>query len=264
MIITTNNTSGCTVTTHSDYLGRWCAHTLLGKASQYLTVISLYKPCQQSFYESNHIRTLTIHTQQTSILRSQNCSKNPCEAFDVDLSHFLQNLRKHHHKIIIALDFNSTMTQSTMQSLCSTFSPIDAIQVSTGIAKFSTYARGNQVLDYVLMDADLQPLIVNGCYEPFQFWTRGDHRTSILDLNFDMLFGTTRYQLATPQQREFVSTDLKSTHLYIKAKHQYLSQHNFESRLAAAESPVDWNPEVLESLDCDFQRSSQHAAKKSK
>ena len=57
--------------TGADPLGRWTYQTFACKNHHQLTIIMAYQPCHQSCTHNNNIHTLTMYTQQTSLLHQQ-------------------------------------------------------------------------------------------------------------------------------------------------------------------------------------------------
>ena len=100
---------------------------------------------------------------------------------------------------------------------------------------------------------------IKGGYELFQYRLKGDHHAMVIDFDTNLLFGNPTATLVTPAQREFSSKDAGSNQKYIQARHEYLTQHHFASRLA--QLPEVWDPELAEQLDRDFQRASSSTAK---
>ena len=81
----------------------------------------------------------------------------------------------------------------------------------------------------------------------------------VVDLDMHLLFGNPTSTFATPAQREFSSKYAGSNQRYIQHKHQYLTQHHFDSHLAYLQET--WDPTLAEQLGRDFQRTSSSAAK---
>ena len=129
----------------------------------------------------------------------------------------------------------------------------------TGQDDFITYARSSKCIDYILCDAWLSDASIQGCYEPFQYHLNGDHCAMVVDFDTNLLIGNPTATLMTPAQWEFSSKDAGSNQKYIQARHEYLTQHKFASRLAELQEV--WDPELAEQLDQDFQRTSSSAAK---
>ena len=129
----------------------------------------------------------------------------------------------------------------------------------TGQDDFATYAHGSKRIDYILCYAWVSDASIQGCYEPFQYRLKGDHHAMVIDFDTYLLFGNPTAILATPAQREFSSKDAGSNRKYIQARHAYLTQHHFASRLAQLNEA--WDPKLAEQLDRDFQRASSSAAK---
>ena len=72
----------------------------------------------------------------------------------------------------------------------------------TGRDDFATNACGSKRIDYILCDAWVSDTSLQECYEPFQYYLKGDHHTIVVDFDKHLLFGnpTTPTILATPAQ----------------------------------------------------------------
>ena len=129
----------------------------------------------------------------------------------------------------------------------------------TGQDDFATYACSSKRIDYILCDAWVSDASIQGCYEPFQYRLKGDHRAMVVDFDTNLLLSNPTTILATPSQQEFSSQDAGSNRKYIQARHEYLSQHQFAPHLAQLQAA--WDPDLAEQLDRDFQQATYSAAK---
>ena len=59
-----------------------------------------YQSCQQDNSPHTIICTLTVHAQQTSILRQQGCTCTPRQAFIANLSTFIKDTKRGNHHIL--------------------------------------------------------------------------------------------------------------------------------------------------------------------
>ena len=129
----------------------------------------------------------------------------------------------------------------------------------TGRDDFATYGHVSKCIDYIVCDAWVSDASIQKCYEPFQYRLKGDHRAMVVEFDMHLLFGNPTSTLATLAQREFSSKDAGSNRKHIQHKHQYLTQHHFDYRLAHLQET--WDPALAEQLDGDFQCPSSGAAK---
>ena len=196
------------------------------------------------------------------MLRQEDRYVSPRQAFSTDLSRFIQQQQSINSEILLMGDFNETVTtlESGMTKVMHECGLHDLMRHHLDDeTDFATYVRGRERIDYVLASDLVMQSLVRACYEPFkQRTTRGDHRSIVLDFQMNMLFGNETQPLGPIATREFTTKDLASNRQYINAKHEYLVQHNFATRLQRLNE--DWNPEALERLDSDFQRAGKHAA----
>jgi hypothetical protein len=230
-----------------------------------MTIICAYQVCDQRIVENGRIKTMTATAQQTSMLRQQNRNETPRAAFITDLRSLLRIERAKGHGILLLGDFNEPLdvTYDGMTKLCSDFEFTDLMFQLVGDDEFPTWFRGSDRRDdYALCDEWIADAIEGGCYEPFMLRTKGDHRNMILDFNETRLFGNPNYRIQNAAQREFSCKDGASNRIFIQNKMQYLVQHNYKTRME--ELARCWDPELAESCDRDFQRSSDFGAKKCK
>lgn len=255
------SSTGRVISAGSDVMGQWSYHILAGKDSKRICFITLYFPSEQRLHTSDgRLRTLTVQAQQTSILQQQGRNITPQTAFYQDLNFFLQSLRDTGHSLLLVGDFNQSLTSSNTQllNLCHSYDLVDLMANHLDTTTFNTHISGQERIDFVLCDPWISQTLTSGCYEPFKFRTKGDHRNILLDFNVHELFGNPTYRLHTNATRDFTTKCTSSVIQYVSAKFKYLQEHNFASRLHEVEN--NWNPSAIEQLDQDFQRSGIHAS----
>jgi hypothetical protein len=49
---------------------------------------------------------------------------------------------------------------------------------------FPTYIRGTSRNDYILASDWIANSVIAGCYEPFSYRTKGDHRNIVIDIKY--------------------------------------------------------------------------------
>jgi hypothetical protein len=131
------------------------------------------------------------------------------------------------------------------------------------LTEVATYARGSKRLDYVLGSAEIANSIENCGYEPFNFRYHTDHRAYFIDLNTNILFGTTIQPLAKFTDRILHSNNIRQVTRYIQEKHKMLKACNAFERGNRLENS-DNRHEFAERLDADVVRSSLSAEKRIK
>ena len=233
MLCVTENNSGRVTAKGSDDMGRWTYQTLTCKGDKSLTMISAYQVCKQQLVNNSRVSTLTATAQQISALRQQGRDILPRKAFTQDLESFIAHEHGKGNGILLVGDFNEPLDtlHEGMTKLCSNTGLIDLMFHLHGVDEFNTWIDGKARVDYVLCDAWVAESCLNGCYEPFKYRFKGDHRNIILDFNEDLLFGNPTYALHTQAQREFTSKDKKSNRKYIEFRHEYMTTHKAQERL---------------------------------
>lgn len=241
-------------------MGRWSYLTLAGKKHKQFTFISAYQVCKQPLKQWHTIATKTATAQQIRMLCNQNNPHTPRQAFIANLSAFISTLQTAQHEIFLAGDFNESLNNpsSHMSILRHRHGLTDLMHHLTGQDHFNTYTRGTNSIDYILCTDHVATAASAGCYEPFQYRVKGDHRSMIVDFNIHLLFSNTTHHLATIPQREFQSKDIAHGKRYIELKSHYLQNKNFAAHLDQLDQHLD--PTLAERLNRDFQRASIAAA----
>lgn len=203
----------------------------LGKNYTKITFISEYQVCNQSLQQGQRIATTTATAQQTRMLRDSNCSLSPHQAFISDLKQFFGSLLSQHHEDLVAGDFNEPLSSqsSGMTKLATDLGLTDLMYQLIGHNNFNTHLRGSQRIDYILCTEHIADAAQAGCYEPFQYRVKGDHRSMIIHFDLLGLFGNPTHHIASPSQREFHSTDVTMGKKNISHKHKYLHNEKFSS-----------------------------------
>ena len=217
MILTQGASIGRLISSGQDEMGRWSYHTYSCKNFCRLTITSVYQPCTQCILENGRVRTLTVTAQHTSLLQQQGHHETPRQVFITDLCQFITDQHTQGNGVLLARDYNEELDiqYKGITKLCSDFHLVDLMYHLTGREDFATYARGSKCIDYILCDAWVSDASIQGCYEPFQYRLKGDHRAMVIDFDTNILFGNPTAILATPAQREFSSKDAGSNQKYI-------------------------------------------------
>jgi hypothetical protein len=191
---------------------------------------------------------------------------DPRAQFVKDLDKFLTKMKSPTDKILIVGDFNEVLSnnQSGMDRIRQQHHLVDIMERKIGHSDFNTYKRGTTRIDYALGTPDLLPAVASAGYEPFEFRTKGDHRPLYIDFDTLALFGNPTYNIASPASRSLIATDVGNRETYIRAKYNYLDQHNFHQRLQAALARIPGDTtdhSLMEALDRDWLRASLHGEK---
>ena len=250
----------------SDSLGRWSFQLMNCKNNKKLLVVAAYQVCKQAItYTDNDgnttVRSYTASAQQSSMLLVQGRRESPREAFIMDLGEFIQRYQDQQCEILLLGDFNESMSDSGegISALGSQCNLVDVMQQQIGHSDFGTHVTGSERIDFILASERVADAVRYACYEPFKFRGSGDHRGMILDLDTLALFGNRTQALAPIPCREFTAKDPIAVRQYIAAKHRYLQEHNFGTRLERA--ITHWTPQVQEQLDANFQQAGTFGAK---
>lgn len=272
LLLSQGNVVGRIHSTSSDRMGRWCTTTYAGKNRRMITVISAYQVCK-----SNPVRDTSVFhrtknysavTQQYSMMVEEGLplSRHPRAQFHRDLAELITDLRKKQHDILLMGDFNEELHEDpdSMARLQRIGGLVDLMNHKIGTNDFSTYIRGTKRLDYVLCSPRLLDCCHTAGYDSIGYRYDGDHRGFYMDFQTAQLFGNQTPVLATPAARSLHSRNTSQRATYVKAKHKYLSDHNWFQRLQdllQTSAGDSFDPTTLESLDRDWVRASRHGEK---
>ena len=265
LLATGGHVTGRVVSQGSDKLGRWSYQVLSGRGQKSITIISAYQVCAQPIVDptNNRIRSFTASAQQISLLRQAGRDITPRAAFVEDLNKFIENRQAQQSEVLVMGDFNEALNDSMtgMSKLQSDRGLIDLMFQLTGMTEFGTHVSGHERIDYVLCTPGIAQAALTGCYEPFKKRGRGgDHRNIVIDFDVVQLFGNETPNLGPISSREFTSKDRSTNRQYMESKHDFLRRHNFGLRLQSLKD--NWDQDLAERLDKDFQRAGKYAAKR--
>ena len=256
-----------TIKSHTrDRMGRWVTTSLATSPTTQIRIISAYQVCAAGARQGSN----TAASQQRAQIMEEQAGSDtmhrstPREAFVRDLINFIRQVQHDGEDIILIGDFNEEINEplSGTDQIAMTCGLVDLFGIRLGSNNIpSTYQRGTRRLDYALISPSLLQHVRAAGYDPFGYRIPTDHRGLYLDLASDTLFSQDIIPLAPATKRDFTSTSPGTVVKYVTAKMAYLDGHNFFDRLHNLNTLDQPDPILAESLDRDFQRASQHAAR---
>ena len=150
------NTKGRFLSTHIDEAGRWVAISLKRTQLPPITVISTYQVVN---VDPTTVGDSTYANQLAGYYTSQH-REDPHKLrkhHSDDLLTYVKTLQTNGNSIILAGDFNESLGNdpSGMSRLVVDCNLIDPYSECHGSVPFTTYQRGQKVLDYMLVTQDL-------------------------------------------------------------------------------------------------------------
>ena len=116
---------------------------------------------------------------------------------------------------------------------------VDPILHKHGFQTFTTYQRGSRVLNYILVDPDLLPIITTAGYEPFYNRIISNHWGMYIDLDTQQCFGSTLQPLVPIQLRDLSTKRSHQIAPYFKHKHKHLSDHQWFLKVSQLQRDID-------------------------
>ena len=214
----------CLLSQHLDAAGRWVSISFKRTNMPPITIISTYQVVD---VDPKAVGDSTYANQLAGYYTFQN-RQNPHRLrkhHSDDLILYVQSLQAAGHSILIGGDFNESLgdNRNGMLRLVSDCRLFDAIADRHGALQFSTYQRGQKVLDYMFVTPDLIGSIWSCGYEPFQANIFSDHRGTFIDFSTGHLFGQKISPLAPQALRDISSKKPHQINSYWQEKHKYLT-----------------------------------------
>lgn len=267
--IVTNHTSGrFHSSTNDTNLGRWSITHLNISNSKILTIICAYQVCKQML---SNVGSKTAYAQQWSLLRESGIEcPDPRKQFVNDLSKTIDKFKLQGHSIILAGDFNESITGSNtaspqgLESIILRHNLRDAVDHLHGKQNCPTYFRGKERLDYVFVSSDILPSIMQSGICPFDAIISSDHRAIFADIDVSKISSESTPSLMSIPTRRLFSHHEDKRKDYIKILHEKLERHNVFERSEELESfheASEKSNALVEAIDRDMTRLAIHAEK---
>jgi hypothetical protein len=210
--------------------GRWSYFQTRGRHGRSIIVVTLYyQVCNQTIASAG---STTACLQQHTLLDEAGRitvnargvpSPHPRKALLQDFSAQLRSWRSEGHEFIISGDLNEILGENPDEfgSITTEFNLTDVYRHRHGMSKPATFNNGHRRLDYMMCSVPLLPA-VNACgILPFNILSVWDHRTTFVDFDTKLLFGSLPSELASWNDPQFKSQDYENSKEYVLAMHTY-------------------------------------------
>jgi hypothetical protein len=201
------------------------------------------------------------HSQQQPLLTQQNKKDpSPIKHFRKDLGKFLKTCDNEKELLVLFGDFNKVLGSDSagIAKFAREYRLIDIMHQTHEVSDPAMYARGRSRINYVLALPEVRG------YEPFNEHFLSDHRGYFVDFDLHKLFGNELQRLASLPFPDVRGKDTTSVTQYIKAKDEYLEDHNFFNHIQKLQQLITPDADFAEQLDRDWERASKTAGKKTR
>jgi hypothetical protein len=210
--------------TDPSQMGRWCWTRYRGRNGRVIRIISAYR-CVE-----NEQGSISVWSQQRTVLLSKNLSINPRDAFVNDLVNEVAKYVEDGETIILGLDLNENIVTADFSKKLGELGLIEILSERHDTLPF-TYIRGSTPIDGIYVSSWLA-----NCKCGYLQFT-GDHRPSWIDIPRDTLFGV---QInCPPRARRLKLQDPRTVQRYNKFLEHYSSSHHLLERAQALSSRHD-------------------------
>ena len=245
--------------TGGDEMGRWTYVHLQRAEGRILTIITIYQVCQTP---TNKLGGTAWHQQRRALDLLQRTTEHPREAFMFDLTRLVKQLIQQGHELIVGGDWNDhIMTpRSTLLKFSTTTGLVDPwLHFYPDHAEFATHERGSQRIDVVLVSSTLLQTIESISYSPVGILQNNDHRTIVLQMSSEKLFGRTQITLTRLQERNVRANDKASVTKYVEAMYDHLCANSTFTRSEALDDNNAGSSFLVENIDQLVGQASDHA-----
>ena len=226
-----NNTTNRVIKSGRDaVLGRWSWMTLKGKSNIATTIITGYRPCDNT--SGNN----TVILQQSRYLQAKQIEECPREIWLKELGTFITNKIQDGHQIVLLTDMNDSVVSCKRLQAWSSKIGIREVVSLTSSKEIPTHQRGRKALDGIYTSYSLQTLKAG--YFPFG-QIQSDHRALWLDLHVNHIFGFTPPTTITPSARRLQSNIPHIRNRWTQLYSSFLRKHNLIERQFTLESSVE-------------------------
>ena len=225
-------TKGRILQSGNDPLGRWSYTTLRRNSGPPITVIVTYQVVD---VDPKHAGPTTYATQLFSVYLQE--GRHHPEKLRYhhasDLLTFVKQCQERGEWIILAGDMNEVIGLDTrgMSKLLGECGLLDACLERHGLTDFTTYQRGNRVIDYILVDRNVMQSIQSIGYEPFNIHIISDHRGIFIDLAMPQCFGSNTLPLQPLHLRDLSTKRSHQIAPYFRDKQKHLEDHRWHHKI---------------------------------
>ena len=242
MTLLTGDIKGRVLENGHDPHGRWVYTKLRRATGPPITVITTYQVIDTNPKQAGPTTYATqLFAAYTHEKRSEPHKLRHHHANDLQL--FVQECQNNGDWVMVAGDFNEVIgvSLSGLSRLASDCGLVDAFLERHNITHFTTYQRGNQVIDYLLVDPRIMDCVVSIGYEPFNYHIMSDHRGLYMDLSTSHCFGTSIQPLLPPQLRDLSTKRSHQITPYFESKHKHLRDHNWFHKISTLQQHMEQN-----------------------
>lgn len=211
-----------------DKLGRWTWMKLQGKNSRIVTIVSVYRPVVSKEPGSVFNQQLQ-HFQSQSTRDTFGKITNPRDQFWIDLHVILKDFYDKGEKIILGMDCNEDVRNTTIRTFFNKIGMREAITNKHHQVP-ETYFRNysNQPIDGIFVSEEIE--IINAGFTSYHETGWSDHRALWIDINYHDLFLHAPDNLIYQQPKRLTADIPSRVKKYLNLVHKSFSQHQVIKR----------------------------------
>lgn len=198
-------------------LGRWTWVRYRGKNQTSLRFVTAYRASKVSKGSS------TVYAQQRNTLLKRDDSRCPRQAFVEDIGKEVKKWQEQGDAIIIALDANDDIVDSSLTKAFSKLQLVEAVINRHQGSPPATHNRGSKPIDGIFTSKGID---IQACgYLPFGEGIPSDHRAVWIDFTYASTLGHALPPFARAKARRLQCTDPRVMNAFLDRWEQFCKDH---------------------------------------
>jgi hypothetical protein len=198
-----------------------------------LSIITAYRPCQQSITDNSNPSITVTYQQKLILTRDKWKDVDPRQLFIADIIQAIKDIEEDPNNLCVLMwDANESIDDTTgsIRKIMQETTLVDAFsQVAGDPGSISTYSRGRKRIDYVLTSQALVQYISRVGYLALYESNLSDHRGMFIDIAESIL--DTKVILSRPAKRHIGSKSKKEIiYKYKQYIHRQFETHRIYER----------------------------------
>jgi exonuclease III len=213
-------------------LGRWTGHKFRLRDGKTLSIITAYRPCQQSVTDATQPSVTVTYQQKVILTREKWTDEDPRQLFITDIIKVIKDIEEDSNNLCVLMwDANKSMDDKSgsIKKIMKETMLVDSFsQIAGDPGTISTYSRGRKRIDYILTSQALVQHILRVGYLALYESNLSDHRGMFIDITESIL--DTKVTLSKPTNRHIGSKSKKDTIYKYKQyiHHQFIIHRIYE------------------------------------
>jgi hypothetical protein len=236
-------------------MGRWTGQKFCLRDGKTLSVITAYRPCQQSIADASQSSITVLYQQKVLFTKDTKTEEDPRKIFITDIIKFIKDIEEQQDNLCVLMwDANESIDDATdaIKKIMKETRLVDAFApVSGKPGAIPTYSRGRKRLDYMLTSQSLVQYISRVGYLALYESNSSNRRGMFMDIS-EMILDT-KVALSRPIKRHITSKSKEEIiYKYKQYVHKQFLIHRIYERAEEIKKATEQGkvtPELIKQLN---------------